>query len=201
MRVFVKGYFAANLGDDLFLQVLAERYPQHTFTVFMEKKHSAHFTWLSNIEILSQTYFQKWTDKVLDKLNISVSLKDLVEKEADITVIIGGSLFQEPKNKKNAARKMEKYWKPINPTFLLGANFGPYYSQKYLDTANTLFSTMDDICFRDRESIELFHKQAHIRYAPDIVFGMDTCGKNVKSKKTNVSFLLSTFFVRNFSKI
>ena len=34
MKNLVKGYFKRNLGDDLFLKILAERYPNEKFEVY-----------------------------------------------------------------------------------------------------------------------------------------------------------------------
>ncbi|MFR2984255.1 MAG: polysaccharide pyruvyl transferase family protein [Bifidobacterium pseudocatenulatum] len=94
---------------------------------------------------------------------------------ADALVTIGGSLYMENENRtlravvaekrrffrdKRNARKAAKY-------YVLGANFGPFYSKRYLSFYKKFFSNYcQDVCFRDRYSASLFSDVSNVRYAP-----------------------------------
>jgi colanic acid/amylovoran biosynthesis protein len=42
-KVVVKGYFKKNLGDDLFLKILAEKYPEVDFEVYTKTNYENVF--------------------------------------------------------------------------------------------------------------------------------------------------------------
>ena len=49
MEVFVRGFFHVNLGDDLFLHILAKRYPNHNFHVILNEEYTNVFCDEKNI--------------------------------------------------------------------------------------------------------------------------------------------------------
>ena len=81
---------------------------------------------------------------------------------------------------KRNARKAAKY-------YVLGANFGPFYSKRYLSFYKKFFSNYcQDVCFRDRYSASLFSDVSNVRYAPDILFNVEL-PKVVRRKKLFIS--------------
>ena len=58
---------------------------------------------------------------------------------------------------KRNARKAAKY-------YVLGANFGPFYSKRYLSFYKKFFSNYcQDVCFRDRYSASLFSDVSNVQ--------------------------------------
>ncbi|KIR02076.1 putative transferase [Lachnospiraceae bacterium TWA4] len=53
--------------------------------------------------------------------------------------------------------------------YILGANFGPYYTEEYLKAMAKVFEKAEDVCFREKYSYQLFQNN-RVRYAPDILF-------------------------------
>jgi colanic acid/amylovoran biosynthesis protein len=95
----------------------------------------------------------------------------------DAYILIGGSMFIERAND-NARRQIKEemllHVFRYKPKFVIGANFGPYTSLKYKDFYTSFFSEFTDVCFRDKESFEIFKSQLHnVRYEADIVFALD----------------------------
>ncbi|MGM8364865.1 polysaccharide pyruvyl transferase family protein [Virgibacillus sp. W0181] len=175
-RILVDAYFARNLGDDLFLKVLIERYPNVTFHLrTANKNYNILFRSYKNVKIIKSL--------CLNVGNLTYNLFDKIHslflnyKNYDALVIIGGSIFMETKGWEEVLKKREylpsKFKKAGKKTYILGANFGPFkedlYRKKYMD----FFTKFDDVCFRDTYSFNLFKDPDNIRYAPDIVFNLE----------------------------
>ena len=60
----------------------------------------------------------------------------------------------------------------------MGSNFGPYQTLPFYKAYERLFSTVQDVCFRDESSYAEFKHLPNVRTAPDVVFSMDTKGLN-----------------------
>jgi colanic acid/amylovoran biosynthesis protein len=58
------------------------------------------------------------------------------------------------------------------PFFLLGCNFGPYTEEEFYHKYKELFSTYEDVCFRDTYSYNMFKGLINVRFADDILFGI-----------------------------
>lgn len=50
-RVMVHGFFTFNLGDDLFLKILIERYPHITFYIYANKNYKELFKEYKNLKV------------------------------------------------------------------------------------------------------------------------------------------------------
>lgn len=186
-RILVSAYTHKNFGDDLFLKMLFERYKDADFTL-LSKDHGYetifsdyHLTISASPKSFVENTFIK---KIFVKLNRSLWNKLISSKEEkflngiknenDILVVIGGSIFMEGKNKiiptLNKFNILQRIFSS-NPTFILGANFGPYKSLQFLEFYKNLLTKYSDVCFRDSYSASLFDDLPNIRMAPDIIFG------------------------------
>lgn len=93
----------------------------------------------------------------------------LISKKADANVYVIGSGFMEGGERGFWKKLTDKlYFK--NNLYLLGCNFGPYYSEDYRIEYKNLFSKAKDICFRDSYSYNIFKKLDNVRWESDIVF-------------------------------
>ena len=57
--ILVTGYFKRNLGDDLFLKVLSERYSFNNFEVIIDKKNAKYYRQISNVRFIKKDCYVK----------------------------------------------------------------------------------------------------------------------------------------------
>lgn len=157
-NIIVRAYVNKNLGDDLFLKVLFERYPNTKFHLLdVEEQISNIFTNYSNVSFISMSDVQRDVNRF------------------DGFVDIGGSIFIQEgrglgglKNRLHLSLKLKLNQKP---TFVLGANFGPYKTKYFKKIYEYYFKyIVKDVCFRDKYSYNIFKNVKSVRYASDIVF-------------------------------
>ena len=66
------------------------------------------------------------------------------------------------------------YAKAARRYFILSANFGPFYTKRYVNSYRRFFDRYcTDVCFRDRYSAGLFSNVESVRSAPDVLFTAD----------------------------
>jgi colanic acid/amylovoran biosynthesis protein len=116
-------------------------------------------------------------------------------KENDALVFLGGSIFRdEPYNNElyqeriKLIRKFKKHGKKVH---IIGANFGPFRSKKFIEEHKYLFSLCDDVCFRDTFSYDIFKELKCVRLAPDIIFSLPH--KVIKKESNTVSISVIDF--------
>lgn len=164
-KVFIQAYCRQNLGDDMFVLKLVQRYPDVSFYADVEAPYQ---------DALKNEHNLLLSDPVQKKpmLN-SWAVKQFIHRFGyDAFVKIGGSIFMEPLD-----------WKPQKPfpawqakllnsnKFIVGANFGPYYTQAFLERARSSLRYYRGVCFRDRYSYNLFSEFNHVQNSPDVLFG------------------------------
>lgn len=152
-KAILSAWTGCNLGDDLFIRLLCERYPDVDFYYF-------------------QTY-PGTTDslKTIPNFKIFDPTQNLSRSPL---VTIGGSLFvlvgDYPQNAVASILGLDITEAQKRPWYVLGVNFGPYKSEKYISLFHKAFGLLKDICFRDKESYGLFSDLSNVRWAPDILF-------------------------------
>ena len=165
LNVFVTAYTACNLGDDLFISILCNRYPSVNFYLCCPDQYAKSYKKIKNI-----TVFDNFID-----------ISDLISK-IDLQIMIGGSLFMQPRNLSNIKSKFESVTHNRLsldiPFIIIGANFGPFTELNHLNYYYNWFKTVNDICFRDMYSYELFKDLDNVRWAPDVIFNMTLPNKN-----------------------
>lgn len=176
MKVFVSGYWNANLGDDLFLKVLSQRYPQHDFYIISGHQAFAVFNHLKNVHQVRIPFFIKLANRF--SKNGMKWLKAFQVRQVSRFAAyceLGGSLFIMPRQGMDLQYQLRKRIIATGlPYYVIGSNFGPYYSSQQLNNYRQLFSKMTHITFRDNYSFSLFDDLANVSYAPDVVFNLDT---------------------------
>ena len=158
-KIFVMLYARANLGDDLFLQILLERYSNVQFYINIDKEFSHIVKNHKNVTIVEKQ---------------PETFENRKPEEYDGFVYIGGSIFMEGGTVYNidshAEKFMEKCKEKNIPFFYISSNFGPYKTEEYVNLARRIYSNCNEICFRDRYSYELFKDIETVTYAPDAIF-------------------------------
>lgn len=183
-KVFLNAYTELNLGDDLFIENILERYSQSRFFMMSEKINESYFP--SNLKVIDKN------QALLNKLyNIwpsgFVRYINYLKSKCNANVYIGGSIFIEYPSWKQVLNWWD-YQVDNFPFYVLGANFGPYQDEEYRNSMNDVFSKMKDICFRDKYSYELFKDNEKVRCAPDILFSQKIEKKDI-TKKIFVSLI------------
>lgn len=161
-KVFIMAYARKNLGDDLFIKMLLDRY-----------SHCEFYMKINNYDFLS------WLDKYsnLHVINGNDTDNELVNTDIndyDAFIYIGGSIFMEGGKVYNLSQKflnfINKCKNNNKPFCYVSCNYGPYKTKEYFELSRKAFKTCTDICFRDKYSYNLFKDIKQVRYAPDFAF-------------------------------
>lgn len=159
---YINAYVNQNLGDDLFIQMLLERYAASDFCMISRNRRVGQgFTGYQNLDLL-----------------VVNGLPPVKKCRTHIT--IGGSVFPEDALWGLKYVKRLRLQKKIQKSYVLGANFGPYDSPGFLEAYKKLFRKYKDVCFREKNSYQLFKDNKKIRVEPDILFGyphIQTCAE------------------------
>ncbi|ALS76421.1 hypothetical protein AUC31_14970 [Planococcus rifietoensis] len=164
-KIMLSAYVNNNLGDDLFLKILCERFPYIKFIIFTPQKT----VFLKSFNNLHASTIGYYIDEISYKIFRRLFATKILSFFVNSHVHIGGSLFIENDKWK---RKFHKYSLKVNSfsnNFLLGCNFGPFKKDEYLNSYKELFKVFNDISFRDTKSLKLFHDIDNARVSPDIV--------------------------------
>lgn len=173
-RVLVCGYFAKNLGDDLFFKVLFDRYKNIKWDLLTANRNYKNiFKDYKNVNII---YSYRGVSIGKKSVNLFYKKNEILKslKKYDAMVNICGSMFMQNaawREKLEEREYLVKEFKKNNKkVYILGANFGPYKDQIFEDKYRNLFKEYDDICFRENYSFNIFKDLTNVRVAPDIVF-------------------------------
>jgi colanic acid/amylovoran biosynthesis protein len=166
MKILVFAYIKMNLGDDLFLNILFNRYPNVNFYLHCDEKYSKAFSSIENVNILN--------------LDTPLTL-DFANREFHGIIYIAGSVFMQPAdyngnsntNFKNHVVFASKFKKNKKPFFYISCNFGPYTLKSYYKQTKKYLKLCSDVCFRDKYSLNLFKNLSNVRYAPDAALSFD----------------------------
>ena len=171
-KIYITAFTATNFGDDLFVKVLCDRYPQHRFYIDCYDSEDTAFESIPNLTILNRGNAKgKWMERLQ---KYTGKLGFFVDFTYDAQVYIGGSIFIEFQNdlQYNGYFKnlYESKIRPDIPFFILGSNFGPYHRPDFVEKHREFFRyRVKDLCMRDLASYELFKDLENVRYAPDVL--------------------------------
>lgn len=98
-EIFIYAWLAGNLGDDLFVQSLCERYPVIQFCVLADKQYKERFSDIKNLKVYSSEerkarIVNKIAGFVAKEEGINGFFRYLVKNSAAV-VHIGGSVFTQ----------------------------------------------------------------------------------------------------------
>lgn len=192
-NVKLRAYAAANLGDDLFLELICRRYPNVKFHLCASRTFAAHYSYIPNLRFHSfdtpavrlAGAGYRAAAGLLNRLSVKnllrqrttdMAMEHFYARRADVNVFITGSGFMNSAEEYDSLpQKMEEergYYR-LHP-YLIGCNFGPFAHEEYLQMYRTLFRDTADLCFRDTYSLSLFPMVETARMAADIVFSYPT---------------------------
>lgn len=174
MKVYIKAWLEKNLGDDLFIKIISERYSDN-FIAMTQTDYSNLQEYYPNIRFLKYNII---LDKLIKLFSFKTkTLEHVLSSRCDIILYLGGSMFMEIQNQNYSFYTFKKDY------YILGSNFGPYYTKKFYKMHRDLFKNAKDVCFRDYYSYSMFNSLENVRSAPDIVFTLKT--DNIKMEEEN----------------
>lgn len=189
-KVMIYAYTYFNLGDDLFIKVLCERYPHVKFYIFAPKPYKDTFKDLPNLTIYpSNSFVIRGIDVLWRWFKTYHFSRRTVAKTCDASVHIGGSLFIQSDSWKNELNYTKALYIKNQPFFLLGANFGPFSHWEFYMEHKKIFKQYSDICFREHYSYDLFSDLQHVRQADDIIFQLQPPQTEQNSNKVIISVI------------
>ncbi len=190
-KIFVDVYLAFNLGDDLFLDLLAKKFPKTQFTVnYVGDNYDEFLIKYPNVTRRRYSIY----DKILQKTRIKDTLTDYktIAKQHDAMIFIGGSIFREESYHQSLYEDrlnlIEEFNQLEKPVFVLGSNFGPIKTNKFVEDYQHFFEKCYDVCFRDTNSYHLFQHMNNVRCEPDIVFQMEIKNEKKLDNKQQIGF-------------
>jgi len=184
--VFLYAYDKQNLGDDLFIHTICNRYPKVKFYLWSDKENKENFRRVKNLIVVDEKNSRML--RMLKKIRPSLlsRYEYHLKKKSKAVVYIGGSIFMEYESWQGTI----DWWTYLTdhfPTLALGCNFGPYKSEEYREGLTKIFEKMTDVCFRDNYSHALFPSMPTVRKAPDILFSYPIPKVEVEEKTLFVS--------------
>lgn len=210
-KVLVNAYTHLNFGDDLFLKILFEKFPNSTYylitdeilykKIFKENKiipfHYSRSIFEKKIirKLFSKISPYYYTKKIYNKKKNDL-LK--IENQIDLVITIGGSIFIEKSNSKLNRFSNHKLLSEVfvsKPKFILSSNFGPFKKPSFVEYYKTIFQEYNIISFRDSYSKSLFPDLNNVKVNPDIVFLGDF--KKSEIRKKSVGFSIIDFHGRD----
>lgn len=189
-KVMVYAYTVFNLGDDLFIKILCERYPHIKFVIYAPEKYRYTFKDIDNLEIIpSDIFLVKILDSLYRKLNGYSFVRKFMAKDCDAAIYIGGSLFIERDKWRRGLKDVKSMILKKKPFFLLGANFGPFKDKEFYNQYREIFKGFTDICFREEYSYNIFKDLNNVRVADDIIFQLKPRMDEEHSKSIVISVI------------
>lgn len=190
-KILVDIYLAGNLGDDMFLDHLAHSFPNVDFVPFHPgKDYTSFFENYNNIQQFSYTLVEKISARLgKNKLTDYNQLS----KDFDGLLFLGGGIFRE-----------ESYWKKVynyrsqitaafkasgKKVIFIGCNFGPYFTDEFLNAHTKLFQKVDNVIFRDQKSFQLFSRLQNVSYAPDVLWSYNLPLATKQEKTLGISVI------------
>ena len=166
MRVFLQTYLNNNLGDDLFVHIITNRYKNCNFETVTLYNSTSKFGDNFSLKFRNTA---KLVNKIIKILSFNhTNLENEYMKRCDFTCLIGGSMFIE----QDDSLKQKYFIGGGKKYYIIGTNFGPYKTKEYYNRFYKIFEKAEDVCFRDKNSYDLFSNLNPVRIAPDIVFSL-----------------------------
>lgn len=163
-KIAISAYLANNLGDDMFIQTLCLRYPNVQFYVRRLQFSNKTLQVIENLHVSEPERGEE-----ASAIDLSPEISVDYYAQFDAVVLIGGSVFRQQEGIP-VHRHFEEL-KAAKKLFIIGANFGPYINQWFLDRYRAWFMEAEDVCFRDSTSMGYFPELKTVRWAPDVLLG------------------------------
>ena len=171
-KIFLRAYYNINLGDDLFIDLICQRYKNDCIFIMDNHNYSFMKQRNSNIKVISNLIIRIYNKLVLLFHKTNLHYSNFLVKKSDALVILCGSMFIEKQQENIFDKLYDRYYNLNKNVFVIGANFGPYFNHSFFKKYEKIFSNVKDVSVRDKKTFNLFcNNLTNIRYAPDLIFG------------------------------
>ena len=208
-NIFLQYYSRLNFGDDLFVRIFAEQFPNHRVCLlgnpaYIPEKlgsnvHISPFSWITVALGVIQARVKGQVAKQLLQHLYDRSIAT-AQRNAAASVMIGGSIFMDTKNRQDeirfdVAEAVERDFSvrssilPGRTNFVIGANLGPAYREDYFQNMKHRTEAYAHICVRDYASYSELQDCPNVQYAPDVVFALDPIRRAPVEKKVAISVI------------
>lgn len=155
-KIFIHYNAKDNFGDDLFVRIMCNSFPQAKFNTLIPKEFGKGIEKIKNLRIIDLN------PKAIEKSYIKAVSK------SDMCVYLSGQAFVEE------AEDIEAYWDfrymlRNKPLYYISSSFGPYYTNSFLSIIRDYIGGCKGVWFRDKNSYSLFNG-SNIHYMPDISY-------------------------------
>lgn len=178
MKILVDAYFNNNFGDDLLIYELIHSFPEHSFYLLDNENYASVLSYPDNViycgKILPSE--KDFAGRVRNKLRSFLRLpkKEIVSffkgHDYDVYLQYGGSIFMQTTKHawKNKVRDYLYILSKFDSSAVIGCNFGPYSSDDFFRSHESLFRRFDLVTFRDSSSYNLFKSLPNTALGADI---------------------------------
>lgn len=188
-RVMLRFYSANNLGDDLFVKIITERYA-NDFSVISHQEVPS-FQSITSLTVYKNRIRSSLSNRIGGLLKKSDLWLSFLTKKHDLLVYIGGSIFIEGNDIESWKQQRDFYSRIKIPYYILGSNYGPQKTAEFKSIVKDILSNAEDVCFRDNTSYKLFKDLNTTRVATDIAFSLNTSKYEVKNEKIAIISLVN----------
>jgi colanic acid/amylovoran biosynthesis protein len=170
-RIFVSFYDRANLGDDLLLRTLIDRYPGVDFDYLELGAGKGAVALAPHVHGWSVV---RYIDGMLRRLRVPFRLAPGARRwlilRSRFAIRIGGSLYMERGAWRLDAERDADLLRGREGAFFINGNFGPWQTPEFLERYARIFSRAVDVTVRDRASLTQLAAVPTVRLAPDLIF-------------------------------
>ncbi|MBJ7633570.1 polysaccharide pyruvyl transferase family protein [Weissella confusa] len=172
MTYYVEGYFVKNLGDDLFLKVLLQESQNNTYEIEVSKQYFDFYDASFDIDVKKRGLVRSLASYV--PYQFTRLFTNLIGFKYTGYILLGGSMFIEKNTSLIMLNRRMLNTRMSQHSFVIGANFGPYVTDEFLEWYSAFFKGFKRVSWRDLNSYELFNGE-HLNQVvlPDVVLGMD----------------------------
>lgn len=201
-KALIIAYAKKNLGDDLFIHVLVNRYKKTKFYLSSKTFYDKSCFKASNLKFVNRNVINFLNNLASKNKRHFLNTNNILSGFCDATVLIGGSMFIQNADMDTVKTQVgERFSHLKNKYYILGSNFGPYKDDEYYNLHYNVFKNAEDVCFREEYSYNLFKDLKNVKYASDIVFSMDTKNINKEKKKEVVISVIDLSFRKEFANL
>lgn len=179
MKVYLFACIEKNIGDDLFVKLLCERYPNVDFLI-TEQANYGSLAKIPNLHFSKKLSKWMWAMSLDPHSPIKKAISAIIRAcysltlpKRDVAISIVGNAF---KNYKYTGWSQSKWIrsriKLVKRFYLISTNFGPYNDERWKEDFCQIYPQMADVCFRDEFSYNLFKHLPNARFAPDAVISL-----------------------------
>ena len=184
-KIFLRGYFTKNLGDDLFFYILGNRYRKIKFYAFSPIKYNKKIL-PSNIIMFSGIIY-RCLNKIIrlitkEKNNVN----SIIKSKCDFMIYPGGSIFYDDMPLDLLKRCVDiDYFNPYLKYIIVSSNISKVSTKNddYNKQIARIIKNAEYVGVRDKFSYKIIGKYGKVNYNPDIVFSLSTNNINIMQDK------------------